>query len=192
MAKCGIRAVPIRRRAMPTLATWLQRQRLTRRPACLEATGSYQDALATRLHDAGLCRQCAQSRGHGGLWPQPAGAQQHRSHRCGAHCSLYCDPAPPRVDARGVGSSCSCKRWCAAWTPYTACARRRSISSTSAAPSPMSARRSTRRWRVSTRKSRTSSSRFGHHLIGIRACARSARCSPPYSASVGGVHAAHR
>lgn len=35
------------------LATWLQRQGVTRVHACLEATGTYGDALATWLHDAG-------------------------------------------------------------------------------------------------------------------------------------------
>lgn len=35
------------------LAAWLQRQRVTRVRACLEATGTYGDALATWLHDAG-------------------------------------------------------------------------------------------------------------------------------------------
>lgn len=35
------------------LAAWLQRQRVTRVHACLEATGTYGDAVATWLHDAG-------------------------------------------------------------------------------------------------------------------------------------------
>lgn len=35
------------------LAAWLQRQRVTRVHACLEATGTYGEALAMRLHDAG-------------------------------------------------------------------------------------------------------------------------------------------
>ena len=35
------------------LATWLERQRVTRVHACLEATGTYGEALATWLHDAG-------------------------------------------------------------------------------------------------------------------------------------------
>jgi transposase len=35
------------------LADWLRRQRTTRVHACLEATGTYGDALATWLHDAG-------------------------------------------------------------------------------------------------------------------------------------------
>lgn len=35
------------------LATWLQRQRVATVHACLEATGTYGDALATWLHDAG-------------------------------------------------------------------------------------------------------------------------------------------
>jgi len=35
------------------LATWLQRQHVTTVHACLEATGTYGDALATWLHDAG-------------------------------------------------------------------------------------------------------------------------------------------
>jgi len=35
------------------LAAWLQRQRVTTVHACLEATGTYGDALATWLHDAG-------------------------------------------------------------------------------------------------------------------------------------------
>jgi transposase len=35
------------------LAAWLQRQQVTRVHACLEATGTYGEALATWLHDAG-------------------------------------------------------------------------------------------------------------------------------------------
>ena len=35
------------------LATWLTRQRVSHVHACLEATGTYGEALATWLHDAG-------------------------------------------------------------------------------------------------------------------------------------------
>lgn len=89
------------------LGEWLVQHGVESVHACLEATGTYWEAVAEFLGDAGHTVSVvnpAQIKAFGG-----AGAQQDRSHRCAPDRGLLCRPVSTAVaGAAGVGQDITC------------------------------------------------------------------------------------
>ena len=96
---CAARAARIRRPALRSSRRGCSASGVPHVHACLEATGTYGDALATWLHDAGHVVSVVNPGDHSRLCAHAARAQQDRSDRCGADRALHRD-APARPPGR--------------------------------------------------------------------------------------------